>query len=228
MKKIIFKSLLVFIICLSLFGCKKDEEVNTDITIDKPISNVNSELKKKIVVQDLGYIPGEYNSGLILFKVSNGNDEAVLATVNVEYYDNSGLKVDSGEVYVKVGSKKAAYALVRMFPEKVAFSTYKYTYSAKSEKNYDNIYSNVKVYYGNNNKVISVKTTNESPRVTTATIFAIFYNSNKIVDVKDYYEYNVKSNTSKIGVINYPMQNSKTKMAVDKVEIFLNEVTNSL
>ena len=226
MKKII-SIIFICLLCFCMVGCN-EEETETNITIDTPINIESTELKKLVSVQDLGFIGGEYNRGLLLFKISNNNSKAVTVTINVEYFDSNGMKIDSSEVNVRVSSNRGAYGLIRMYEEKSPFSTYKYDFSVKSLENYDNIYSNVNVYYSNSNGKINIKTTNNSSRVTTATVFVIFYNSGKIVDVKDYKEYDVTSGNSKTGSVDYPMQTAKSKMSFNRVDVVLNEVTNEL
>ena len=220
--------LILVLFCFCLIGCGEDETISNNSEIDKPINQENSELKSLVSVNDMGYIPGEYGLGLILMKVSNGNKKEVKVTINIEYYDKDNNKVDSDETYVRVGVNKAAYAMVRMFVEKVEYSTYKYTYSVIADEGYDKINSNVKVSYSNNNNKIGIKTTNNSSRVTTACVFVLFYNSGKIVDVKDYYEYDITSGSSKTGSVDYPIDKNGKKMSVDKVEVVLNQVTTDL
>ena len=229
MKKII-KLLCVLLLVISLFGCKKDDEeiIGGNSEIDKPINNENVELKKSVIVQDLGYIPGEYEIGLILFKVSNNNTKDVKVTINIEYYDSSNRKIDSDEIYVRVGNNKATYAMMRMYVDKEPFSSYKFTYSVKSDEGYSDIYSKVGVLYSNSNGKVTIKTTNNSSRVTTATVYVIFYNSGKIIDVKDYKEYDVTSGSAKSGSVDYPVDRKGKKMKFDKVEVVLEQVTTDL
>lgn len=228
MKKII-SVLFIALLCLCLFGCKKDEEIISNTSeLDKPINSETVELKKKVSIKDLGYIPGEYGLGLILFKVSNGNSKSVKVTINIEYYDSSKNKIDSDVIYARVGVNRATYTIMRMYPEKQQFDSYNYTFSVSPDDGYEEIFSKVGVLYSNTNGKITVKTTNNSTRVTTATIYAVFYNSGKIVDVKDYTEYDITSGSSKIGIIEHPVDKNGKKMKFDKVEVVLEQVSTDL
>lgn len=228
MKKIV-SFVLVLLVCFSLYGCKKEEViVDDDSEINKPINSENIELKKLVAVQDLGYIPGEYELGLILFKVSNSNSKSVRVNINIEYYDPANNKIDSDEIYARVGTNRATYTMVRMYPEKQKFNSYKYTYSVTPDDGYEEMFSKVGVLYSKSNGKVSIKTTNSSSRVTTAVIYVVFYNSGKIIDVKDYYEYDVTSGSSKTGTVDFPVDKYGRKMAFDKVEVILEQVSTDL
>lgn len=228
MKKILL-FLLIIIMCFGLCSCKKEEEIINDKPNEDKIDE-KVDIRKNITLQDIGLIVGEYSHKYTVIKVSNSNDRAIYVDVKLTYYNNNNEVVDNKNVYVRVGSKKSAYAIYESFYEDPDFSTYKYDFDVSTEKleSYESIYNNVKVTYIDTGKGIDIDFLNNGNVNTTASAYVLFRNNGNIVAINEVTEYDLMPLSKKTKSISYPYKNSKKLISYDRIEVVLNEVSTEL
>ena len=215
------KILLIIVLVLFIFGCKKKEEQ----IIPKASETEESQIEKNITSQDIGTIVGEYSNRFTLIKVNNNNQKDIYVNVTLHYYNN-GEEQDSDEVYLYVAAGKSAYAVSKMFAEDPVFTSYKYEIVYISEvKEYSNLINNIKASYSNTGNDILINMTNLSSMTTTPSAIILFYKDGKIVSVSECKMYNLMPKGTQNEKISYPHKDLNNLIPFDNVNVFLNEVS---
>ena len=129
-KKILF---LVLILCLVLYGCKKEETPD-----NKLLDNVK--------IEELGIIKSDLGEECLLLKATNNNSNNITVFSTVKLYDSSKKELASETGYISLYNKQSGYYIVEISSEN-KYDSYELQNDAAGNMydNYKDIYNNVKL-----------------------------------------------------------------------------------
>ena len=229
MKKLIKVFGLLLVICLVVCGCGKDGEEegkNSETAKEK----ANKVVEGNLSATEVGFFNGEFKEKTVVLKIDNNNKKPVYVNVSFEMYDAEGNMLYNKEVYVRVGANNSAYAVAIQDQEEDTFVSYKYTLKNMDEEldSYEKIYSNIAYTYNDNGRHINVTYTNNGKRTTTVYGLVLYYKNNNLVAVVEANEYNLMPTSTREVEARYPVESSTKKIAFDRFEFVLNEVSTEL
>ena len=167
-KKILF---LVLILCLVLYGCKKEETPD-----NKLLDNVK--------IEELGIIKSDLGEECLLLKATNNNSNNITVFSTVKLYDSSKKELASETGYISLYNKQSGYYIVEISSEN-KYDSYELQNDAAGNMydNYKDIYNNVKLEQtdSDDKELINFKIENKSNKTISAKVLGLFYKNNKII-----------------------------------------------
>ena len=97
------KIIIVFVLCLVLFGCKKEE--------------TNSNLINNVKIEEIGIVKSDLGEDCLLLKATNNNSDTVTIFSTLVLYDSSKKELAEETGYISLYNKQSSYYIVEISSE---------------------------------------------------------------------------------------------------------------
>ena len=202
---------IIVLLLISLFiitGCKKDDEIGSDIEIND-LGNV--------YVEELGKLESDgivsYN-----FRINNTEVEEVNIDFIIEFKKDNKV-INTKTISKNIKENDSEYISIFFKNDEIKFDSYEYDIKARNNviKNYD-ILENIDISYLNNGNSTTIIVDNKNKKIIDLDLIVLFFKSNKLVESSQINVTKIKENNIK----NVTIKNSSKDF--DQIIISVNNV----
>ena len=202
---------IIVLLLIGLFiitGCKKDDEIGSDIEIND-LGNV--------YVEELGKLESDgivsYN-----FRINNTEVEEVNIDFIIEFKKDNKV-INTKTISKNIKENDSEYISIFFKNDEIKFDSYEYDIKARNNviKNYD-ILENIDISYLNNGNSTTIIVDNKNQKIIDLDLIVLFFKSNKLVESSQINVTKIKENNIK----NVTIKNSSKDF--DQIIISVNNV----
>lgn len=202
---------IIVLLLIGLFiitGCKKDDEIGSDIEIND-LGNV--------YVEELGKLESDgivsYN-----FRINNTEVEEVNIDFIIEFKKDNKV-INTKTISKNIKENDSEYISIFFKNDEIKFDSYEYDIKARNNviKNYD-ILENIDISYLNNGNSTTIIVDNKNKKIIDLDLIVLFFKSNKLVESSQINVTKIKENNIK----NVTIKNSSKDF--DQIIISVNNV----
>ena len=202
---------IIVLLLIGLFiitGCKKDDEIGSDIEIND-LGNV--------YVEELGKLESDgivsYN-----FRINNTKVEEVNIDFIIEFKKDNKV-INTKTISKNIKENDSEYISIFFKNDEIKFDSYEYDIKARNNviKNYD-ILENIDISYLNNGNSTTIIVDNKNQKIIDLDLIVLFFKSNKLVESSQINVTKIKENNIK----NVTIKNSSKDF--DQIIISVNNV----
>ena len=202
---------IIVLLLISLFiitGCKKEDEIGSDIEIND-LGNV--------YVEELGKLESDgivsYN-----FRINNTKVEEVNIDFIIEFKKDNKV-INTKTISKNIKENDSEYISIFFKNDEIKFDSYEYDIKARNNviKNYD-ILENIDISYLNNGNSTTIIVDNKNQKIIDLDLIVLFFKSNKLVESSQINVTKIKENNIK----NVKIKNSSKDF--DQIIISVNNV----
>ena len=181
---------IIVLLLISLFiitGCKKEDEIGSDIEI-KDLGNV--------YVEELGKLESDgivsYN-----FRINNTEVEEVNIDFIIEFKKDNKV-INTKTISKNIKENDSEYISIFFKNDEIKFDSYEYDIKARNNviKNYD-ILENIDISYLNNGNSTTIIVDNKNQKIIDLDLIVLFFKSNKLVESSQINVTKIKENNIK-------------------------------
>lgn len=184
---------------------------------------------EKDLISNVKYTDEVLDNGDIIVFIENKNTTEVSFTLDIEYYDEEGTKVDSNYDAV-IGLPSKEKTVLRFYRTEREYKNYELHAKNMNGTFFSSQYKDVSITSKDDKEkeeiVVTLKN-NSSKKIESAKVAVVFYKNNKIVGYSYDSEYEIEGNKAVALYINYPYDIKYDEVEFDSFEAYLVEAYSS-